>query len=258
MKKLRDIIQLQSNDASKLMRIVDEFKANIDKVVAENLDLHRYMAQDLEKAEEKMEKEFNNRLVKSTERINENKDNEIRLLQQQLAKCIKDTDIDSESAKVNRELNFQSVAWPQGHEQAQHATKRTIAARSDDNGLLQCYIGSQESLPVEDKLTDDQARHLIQQYMQDTKFLMVGGVHVCVSDVAQDIGKAQRQRVLQKSNAQVVQQRDHHNSGDDDAKELLEEAEPQPQSNNNRPGDDHDDSDDDWLMSMIPRNESGK
>lgn len=139
------------------MRIGNELKDKVHKVVAENLDLYLYMAQDLERAEMKMEAEYNKLLENATEHIKETKDDEIRRLRQQMAKYRKDEDSDSDSVKIQRELNFQNNAWRQELEQAQHAQEKIMAARSNDSGLLQCYVGFQESPVVEDKYTDGQA-----------------------------------------------------------------------------------------------------
>lgn len=115
--------------------------------------------------------------------------------------------------------------------------------------------------------------------MKDKNFTMVGGIHVCVADVVKEIGVAQRKRVLQKINAQLVQPHDHHNRTEDDTKELMAEVNHnmansssrrhsmvdstpprlliQPQHNDDRRGDDHDDDDDDLFLSMIPKDEGG-
>ena len=63
--------------------------------------------------------------------------------------------------------------YPMNLEEAQIAQKRTVAARSTEDGPLQCFIGSQRSLFEDDKLTDEQAELIIQCALQDKKFVLV-------------------------------------------------------------------------------------
>ena len=154
-------------------------------------------------------------MVDNTERIIDDKDTEIGKLQLQFAKYKKGNDAyeaetthvpnhtKSEELGIKRELEFQEFAWQQFSEQVRRAQTRTLEARFGNDGLLRCYAGSQGSVLVEEELTDEQAYVIIQQVIQDKKFVLVNGVHMYVSDAMQDIGKLQRQRGLDRFNAQV-------------------------------------------------------
>ena len=117
--------------------------------------MQKHTAQDLENTEKKIKAEYDNMLKFTIDRILEAKDAEIRKLQYQVAKFRKDEDVKSETSEIKRELEFQESAFPQTREQALRAQKRTVEARPDHGGALQCHIGSQGSLLDDDKFTDE-------------------------------------------------------------------------------------------------------
>ena len=292
-RKADNIIQQQLGDISKLPCIFDTLTNKIDMVMAENLDLRQHMDKDLETAEKKLEATYNNRLICNTERKLGENNSEIRLLQLQLAKYNKRDDVEepdtmgnqktikSDASEIRRELEFLDSAWQQSSEQFQRAQKRTLQACP--NGLLQYHIGSQDSMLAEDKYTDEQAYLIIQQTIQDKDFVLLNGNHMYVSDAFKDIGKPQRQRILDKINAQK-QTPLNERVNEKDFEKLFEEleedcaigkqargglpTETNSQADSTPPrqhtisphnnGDDGDDGDgEDFMLSVIPEIEKG-
>ena len=99
-----------------------------------------------------------------------------------------------------------------------------MAARSTEDGPLQCFIGSQRSLFEDDKFTDEQAELIIQCALQGKKFVLVKNMHMYVSDAIKDIAKAQSQRVLDKLNASSRNSGNERAPGEsENLEELLED-----------------------------------
>ena len=184
------------------MGIIENLITKLDKVTAGNLDMHKHMSQDLENAEKKIRAEYGNILISCTERMDVEKEAKIQGLKLQSAKC-RPNENDSGNQKIEFELEFQKQIYPMNLKEAQIVQKRAIAARSTEDGPLQCFIGSQRSLFEDEKLTDEQAELIIQGALKDEKFLVVNNIHMYVSDAIKDVGGAQRQSVLDKLNAQT-------------------------------------------------------
>ena len=94
------------------MGITEDFSKKLDKVVAENLDMHRYMAQDLEITEKKFKTEYDKLLESTTERILEDKESEIRLLRFRMSKYKTEAKEDLEDQNIKREFEFQQHMYP--------------------------------------------------------------------------------------------------------------------------------------------------
>ena len=158
---------------------------------------------------------------------------------------------------------------------------RTLEARSDDESMMRCFMGSQRSLMAEDNYTDDRAKLIIESELTNTKFVLVHGTVICVKEVLSMVNEEQHKRVLDKINAKLAhQQSNGEQSGDEDIKVLLEEVNHNTMHNSPglpstaestpprslgqsplQPLRDHnhnDNSGDDWLVSSIKVDDNGK
>lgn len=140
---------------------------------------------------------------------------------------------------MRREIEFQNSIYPQNLEDAQLAQKRTLAAKATDgqtlactnvlgftSGPMQCFIGSQASMAENEKYNDDQVEKVMQCALQGKKFLMHKGIHTCVDEALKDIGKIQKQRVLDRINARAKHSaKEQIRCEAEDVEELIEELE---------------------------------
>ena len=119
--KLQNIICQQSTDTSKLLGTIEQLNSNIN-------DLQQHMARDLERTEEKLGAECDNMLGNAIERIKGEKDNQIRLLQIQVAKFRGEEKTDQEFRQedVKKELQFQNQAYPQNPDQAKQKELKNV------------------------------------------------------------------------------------------------------------------------------------
>ena len=217
--KLQNIICQQSNDTSKLLGIIEDLTSKIN-------DLQQHMGQDLARTEEKLRAEYDNMLVNATLRINEEKDSQINLLKMQVAKFRVEDKNDNELKleDVQKELQFQNQMYPQSPDKAKQAELMTRTAQQRNEDGATCYnMDSMADLCSEehkDKYSDDQAKKAIQLEASGKQFIILaGGIYKSITDLLQDVGKDQRQRVLKLINAQqdnnTIAQRDHNTIGND-------------------------------------------
>ena len=141
---------------------MEEVQKQMDRAMAETLDMKERMQMEIEKAEKKVEASYQNMLVNNTEKINESKDAEIRKLQIQLDKQQKYLDREN-TDEIRRELQLQNEMYSQEVEQAKNAEKKTMAALQQEDVAQRYYMGSMEYVQAIIGYTDEQAVPIIQQ-----------------------------------------------------------------------------------------------
>ena len=230
---------------------------------------------EVEKIVNAIETEYHNRLADQMEKIIGEKEDEIRLLKMQLAK----TRIESHD-DLQKQLEFQKNFIKQEPDEAARAERRTMAARSSEDGQFQCYnMRFVENLKLAEKLTDEQACQIIHQNILGKNCTIVGGVHMYVEDALREIGTEQRQRALAKMNAQSPRS----NVDEPSEKDMMElfnkirgqnihaiganttsyqpsmaaSTPPRPPTQSHNYNDHDDDDNDNWVMSVIKRNSGG-
>ena len=116
-----------------------------------------------------------------------------------LAKTRTNTDEDAEGHdKLKQELEFQSQPFKQNLGDAPRAEKRTLETPGGGEGLVRCYIGS-ENVQHAEKLTDEQAYYIVQRSVMDKKFVIVSGMHMYTADALKDVSTEQRRRAWTSS-----------------------------------------------------------
>ena len=204
--RMQNIIQQQSEDASKLLIKMDEMKKAIDKLMAENLDLKKYMDMELEKIVSTVEHGYHVKSIKQMEKFKEDYNAKITILELQLAKTKAYTDTDEDDPdkddkklKLKQELEFQKEMYPLSLADAMRAEMKTSAARGRNEGLLNCQIGSTDNLHA-NTFSDEQVGEIIQASEKNKKFIIVKGTQMYTEDALKYVDGAQRNRVLNNLN----------------------------------------------------------
>ena len=93
-------------------------------------------------------------LINNIERINEDKDAQIRMLQFQVAKHRTDGNTDGKTDDVQDAI-FRKEAWKQIKQQEQISEQKTMEACQNEDNTLQCYNGSVGDLQPDEVYSDD-------------------------------------------------------------------------------------------------------
>ena len=200
--RMQNITQQQSDDASKFLTKLDEMKKTMDKLMAENMDLNSYMNMEVEKIVNTVEHGYHIKFINQMEKLKEEYDAKMRLLEFQLAKAKAYIDKEEDDQKLRQEFEFQKQAYKMSPADAMKAEMRTSVARGSNEGVMNCRIGSTDNINM-NNFSDEQVGDIIQASAKNTKFIIVGGTHMYTEDALKYVDEAQRNRVLKSFNTLI-------------------------------------------------------
>ena len=201
--RLQDVIQEQTDGQGKWIMIAQDLDANIKKIERDNLDMKTHMDTEIKNAEKAMENNCQKIWSSKMARMTEEKENELRITQLQIAKQKRTTEGSEEEMQeaVQQEMEFQNNAYKQIAEQEAEPEQRTRAACSTIGNALQCYIGSVDNVQYVDKYNDELVELIVRREIQNKDFVLVGNRQMYTKDALADIGTEPKRRALARINA---------------------------------------------------------